>query len=502
MMWLGRADCGWFPLGAHPETGLHVQPGRELRDAVLLTDLLTAAGQMQRLESVDRTLEEFLGQCDNLRPRQLRKILDDAKIAGLAQLSAEDAQQRLREALLHEPSANQRILSQVIFGGKQSGEQIPPPALFQMFGQRFTIDSLVLASVVYDRVQNRDSAGQYRLMPRGLDVLAALGSSEARGLLADDLQRWNYAPQLDSARNLTAAYLASPAGQRSINDLWLGAIGSLSANMSSEKIFPQAMRTNAWRLKQLNTQLASWAELRHDGILYEKQSYTSHVECDYPAGFVEPYPEFYARLASLARAMARSLADMQSGFQRPGDEEEARSLRHLAEKPRKFWGAFASTMDRLERLARKELGGERFTADDESFLKQTIDVRMVDRADCGRGMGPFVRSYTGWYCDLLYPEAEGIDQFQPSVADVHTDSNGHEVLEVGVGRANLALVAVDNGQDRMAFVGPVYTYYEFARPASRRMTDEEFKAALIGGTEPARPDWIGAFDPSASTGRK
>lgn len=497
MMWLGRADCGWFPLGTDPKTGIHSDPRRELHDAVLLTDLLSASGQLQRLAALDRAMQALLGQCDNLRPMDLRKVLDDNKISSLADLAGAGAESRLREALLRHPAINQRIQSQIVFGGKQPGEQIPPPALFQMFGQRFSIDSLALASVVYDRVQTLDSTGHYRKMPHGLDALAALGNVEARGLLADELQRWNYGPQLDATTKLTATHLASPAGQRSIYDHWLAAIRCLHADMSSQQNFPEALRTKAWRLKELNTQLASWAELRHDGILATKQSYTSHVECDYPAAFVEPYPEFYARLAALARRMAASLADAEADLQRPGDAGGSNKLRQATEPARKFWSAFAAVMDRLEHLARKELARQPFTADEELLLKQTIDVRTVDRADCGRGTGPFVRTYTGWYCDLLYPSAEGIDQFRPSVADVHTDSNTQEVLEAGVGRAKLALVAIDNGKNRMAFIGPVYTYYEFTRPATTRMTDEEFATELNTGHEPPRPDWVRAFEPTA-----
>jgi hypothetical protein len=61
------------------------------------------------------------------------------------------------------------------------------------------------------------------------------------------------------------------------------------------------MQTAAWADKMLQTQLASWAQLRHDTILYSKESYTGNVLCEYPAGYVEPYPEFYAAVAQYAR---------------------------------------------------------------------------------------------------------------------------------------------------------------------------------------------------------
>ena len=49
----------------------------------------------------------------------------------------------------------------------------------------------------------------------------------------------------------------------------------------------------------MNAQLASWAELRHDTLLYAKQSYTAVPVCDFPDAYVDPYPEAWA--ASLVR---------------------------------------------------------------------------------------------------------------------------------------------------------------------------------------------------------
>src|SRR6185436_1491987 len=65
---------------------------------------------------------------------------------------------------------------------------------------------------------------------------------------------------------------------------------------------PAVARTEAWGRRVLNTQLASWAQLRHDTILYVKQSYTTGAACEFPEAYVDPYPAFYARLAAYARA--------------------------------------------------------------------------------------------------------------------------------------------------------------------------------------------------------
>jgi hypothetical protein len=52
-------------------------------------------------------------------------------------------------------------------------------------------------------------------------------------------------------------------------------------------------------------------------------------------------------------------------------------------------------------------------------------------------------------------------------------------------------VAVDNGDKATAFVGPAYSYYEFASP--ERLTDEEWRERLRKGRAPARPAWTQDF---------
>lgn len=59
------------------------------------------------------------------------------------------------------------------------------------------------------------------------------------------------------------------------------------SDTSSTVPLPQAACTKAWQDRTLNTQNASWTQLRHDTILYVKQSFTCSTCCEYPAGY--PY---------------------------------------------------------------------------------------------------------------------------------------------------------------------------------------------------------------------
>src|SRR5436189_6442257 len=94
---------------------------------------------------------------------------------------------------------------------------------------------------------------------------------------------------------------------------WLAALRELSAP-TTDASHPEAMRTHAWAMKTLNTQLASWTQLRHDTILYAKQRYTGGDGCVYPAGFVEPRVAFWQRL----RAAITHAADLVSALSYEG----------------------------------------------------------------------------------------------------------------------------------------------------------------------------------------
>src|SRR5262249_22526689 len=144
--------------------------------------------------------------------------------------------------------------------------------------------------------------------------------------------------------------------------------------------FPEAMRTRAWAHKTLNTQLASWTELRHDTVLYARQSSTPLILCFYPAGFVEPRPEFWRRMNLLASS-AGSLPAAMPPFgivqvesrDSPGRFITA-DLASIQSKRQAFFQRFADTMSTLQSLSEKELARQPFSASDIAFLRNLIQA--------------------------------------------------------------------------------------------------------------------------------
>ena len=479
MMWLGRADTGFNVLPPDPAAGNEVDSDRELRAAVAVTMLLKQTGGDKSLASMDHILGFMVGKSDNLSIFGMQKLVDDLKLDTVANALKPDRFKKIKEAIESGDYASQMIRSQLVMSDPNSSQKTDPPSLFQVFGQRYIIDSFVLSQVVYDSIMFNGKK-QRRMMPHGLDVMAALGNDEAIRLLKPELNEWKYSANLRASRD----YVNMHKGEfwnDNLYNVWLGSLRMLD-DRPTEGAFPQVMQTKAWQMKQLQTQLASWAELRHDTILYAKQSYTAGVSCEYPTGYVEPYPEFYAAIKKFGEvASARfKTADFTVGLT---DKNQIQTTKHYQNHITKFFDQFAITVGKLEELAKKELASEPFTTEDIAFLKKTVDRR-------GGGSGP--PTYDGWFGKLFFNNAN-TGKWDPTVVDIHTDPNSSKVREVGVGDVNYLVVAIDNEGDRMVYVGPVFSYYEFDQPTSNRLDDPTWHKMIREGKLPDRPEWTDVF---------
>jgi hypothetical protein len=339
---------------------------------------------------------------------------------------------------------------------------------------------------VHDEIvfQNQKMA---RHRPLGMDVMAALGSREATDLLSSELERWKYSANLLACQQVVEQ-LDSHFWTGSVHHSWLDSLRSLDADLTKEKHAPAATRTAAWQRKQLQTQLASWAELRRDNILYAKQSY-GVPGCSFPCGYVEPYPEFFAKIGGIADNAARVLKTLSLN---PPSEELKGELEGNRARQVAFFQEMSGSMRKLEQIARHELEGLALTELEQSFLQAAFD----DSKDVKFGSRSR-KEYSGWYCGLYYARHQDASGWapmvsKPVVADVHTDVGANQVLEVATGHARLMVFAVENGAESTLFVGPVFSYFEFWQPAKDRLTDEKWRERLAN-LPLAVPEWTSAF---------
>jgi hypothetical protein len=346
-----------------------------------------------------------------------------------------------------------------------------------LLGQKFLIDSYVFSEVVYDRISHQGKK-VWRPLPDPLDAMAALGNEDALALLEKEMDSYKYAPNMAGLNYLIESY-DEPFWKQSLYNTWLSALRSLNPPASSDGL-PYFMQTTAWHHEKLTTQLTSWAQLRHDNILYGKQSYTGGTGCSYPYTYVEPYPELYGILAEFARAASGFLGEVLSGEQL-GSRDRILS----------YYARYGDILDQLQGIAQKELSGVPLTEPEITFLKTMINSYMSS--------GP---SVTGWYMDLFFDHQKAL-QMDFTVADVHTQPTDEfggvvgNVLHVGNGQINMGVFLADNpchpGQ-YMAFAGPVSSFHYEVRPGFERLTDQDWEAKFWDQDQyPERPDWVASY---------
>jgi len=424
----------------------------------------------------------FVGTADDLTPYEYLAALE--KIFGREfapnQLAAEAKMLELKAELT-------QMRNPEIYGGSGICIVYPPITKEKLYeclsktkgmrfmGQRFVPDSYMFQNLVSPAVgmyvgngspftMKMTQLGPARCFPRGLDVMAVLGSDKAYEILKREGDTeyqgkdTSYDKQLKQLRNEFAAFTKED-WNRNLYWSWLYVLKPLLEKYG--KGYPAFMQTEAWQDKELNTALASWAELRHDTILYAKQSYTPRMT-SVPAppkpliGYIEPVPEFYARMLDLTKMTREGLSQLGALSQ-----EEDNRLANLE-----------SVLDRSLRISISELKGAELSQDDYDFIRD------------------FGQSLENVICGI---EAEGKET--TIVADVHTDTNSPpEVLEEGVGYVDLILVAykVPDGRTIIG-AGPTLSYYEFKQPINNRLTDEQWKEMLKSGQTPPRPTWTSSF---------
>lgn len=471
MMWYGRMG---FLL---KNSELLPAPNAEIQTlaACLIADALARveAGPGKAFDVWNRiyTVTAFyVGLADDLTPEEylggIRTVAGAA--AGLKALADPATFQALRAHLasLRKPE---------IYGG--TGDcQVPAPydpahidecldksKGLRFMGQRFIPDSYVFQNLVGMDYEGQGRPftwvmsllGPIRGFPRGLDAMDLLGSDRAQAILVaeGDTEYKLYAEQRQKLIEEFDAFSIED-WNRNLYWSWLYVLKSLLGSYPPG--YPTFMQSEAWRDKSLNTALASWTELRHDTILYAKQSYTP-LRASLPPqvrGYVEPVPEFYARLLALSEMTGRGLTELEV----------------LSEPARQRLESLAEVLKQLLALSVKELGNEPLTEQDYAFIREIAGV--LEQTVVG------VRE-VGLKTTL--------------VADVHTDANSGSVLEEGVGHVDLVAVVVPQPDGTLSLaIGPVLSYYEFKWPMADRLTDEAWRE-LLASKPPARAPWTGSF---------
>ncbi|MBO4658987.1 MAG: DUF3160 domain-containing protein [Prevotella sp.] len=335
--------------------------------------------------------------------------------------------------------------------------------------QRYQPDAEVLLEMCdYENVPTK------RDVPKGLDFMAAMGSTAAERILISELKedkRWEkFTPTLGQMKTLMQQHTDWNA---SVATKWMSALDAL--NKFDDSRLPYFMKTPQWDKKNLNATLASWAELKHDAILYAKQPFAA--ECgdgSLPAptvvGYVEPNIAFWEK--------AVKLLDETNGVLKRYDllTEEVEQMGEEMKDEAQFF------LD----ISKKELEGKKITNEEYEHIRyigatfENLSLQMLKEPD---------QILMGWF------DVQGADKSIAVVADVYTangDNNPEQsILYEGVGPAHEIYVVVEVDGYLRLMRGGVFSYREFKRPVLEpRMTDEEWQEKLKQYPNTGKPSWM------------
>ncbi|MDD2421031.1 MAG: DUF3160 domain-containing protein [Heliobacteriaceae bacterium] len=453
MMWYGRMT---FRLKSEDET----------RSAILLTLALASNDKSQ--QSWQKIYEPtcfFVGKSDDLGYYQYKKLFDQVygnnfKPDDLISDQAKWNQFITAAQNLEAPKIN----SIPIFDETLQPDREKEIKGFRLLGQRYTLDADVFQRLIYREVKE-NPAGERRMLPRGLDIPAAMGSKEAYAILEElgDTRYRNYPENMRKMQSYIAG-LDKNLWTQNLYWSWLHTLKPLTEEKPEG--YPSFMCNQAWDRKELNTYLGSWTELKHDTILYAKQVMAEmggggSEEDD--RGYVEPNPDLYARLAALSALTREGLLS-----------------RELLEKRDQV------ALERLEALA--------LSLRDISAKELTNQPLSDEEYDLIRSFGGQLEHF--WLEALRDYKTDLPPKFWDNpaalVADVAT-APPDLVLEEATGMvSNIYVVVPVDGKLRIA-QGGVYSYYEFPWPASDRLTDQKWKEMLRNQEAPELPQWTGMF---------
>ena len=345
-------------------------------------------------------------------------------------------------------------------------QAISDPDKINFMPQRYVPDNLVLGNM-YDDKPNSD-----RAYPTGLDVFDAFGVKAAGNILDSTDKNAKSWGDFASTRKKMASELSNfkDYDLTSYNK-W---IQVLTVMQNPQKDYPGFMQTPAWECKNLNTALASWAELKHDAILYAEQPMSA--ECGggeefpepEPVGFVEPNIKFWETLKEAIENVAEGVSGV-------GADSQFENIT----------AQFMSMVDHCISISNAELKHQ-LIGEDVYFI---------------RNIGSTMEWFT---LSVLDPDVEdhidswhyvtGADRSVAVVADVFTrntlNCQKQGILYEATGAPNKIFVLVEcNGHLYLAS-GATFSYYEFVRGMGDRLTDEQWQKMLEEKKSPAQPTWF------------
>ena len=446
MMWLQNA-----PFGTDKDD--------QLEQALLLAQTIGGNAQLtKQYKDITEPITYLMGMPDDVSILQVYAEIQKSGSTVSELINDKKKFEAIRKAL-EELSKKQSIIKPKF--------QASSPFKICLMPQRYMPDSEVLQEMV-----DYESTPTLRDVPKGLDILASIGISSAERILIQELkeqEKWNkYTSNLEQMKKR----MGEIDWNQTVANKWIAALKDVNSKNAQ---YPKFMLSPQWDKKNLNTALASWAELKHDAILYAKQP--MGAECGgggppepYVKGYVEPNIAYWTKAIELIDATMDVLKRFDLVTEK--GTTAATDLREQAEF--------------LLNCSKKELAGKNLTEQEYRQIEtigstfENITLNLIKEPD---------QFLMGW------GNVNGADKKISVVADVYTANSNNNpdksVLYEAVGPAHEIYVVVELDGYLYLTRGAVFSYREFQEDiAAPRKTDEEWQQELQTQPDKGIPNWM------------
>lgn len=425
MMWLQRMRFSTICKDSDP----YVQ----MRSALMLSKAYMKHSEFFE-ENIYRPISILLQNSDDIRLAEIYNAWAGMGFSD-SDLCSDNAMKKIAEKAAQLNKA--AIVSDIV------GDDEEMPVFMGIMGQRYIFDSEVFQQLVYNNVtlytgSNKAAftlGGDIRIVPRGLDLFYTLGSTHAYLILEEegDVQYLGYR---ENVKKMQEKYKQLPFEDNYYNRVLKQFTMMINHRKDNAPLF---MLDKRWYKKELNTMLAAWASLRHDVILYAKQSYTIRATSKMPGSSIEysiicePYTQLYDGMKTDLHFLFDEL------YKQTGD------------------AVFTDLDESYSRLTELYIDISKYTLKKQVYRDREALISAIGLTD--------------YYLKKLLVNKDEKQDNAVIVADVHTDPNTMQVLEEAVGPPAVITAEFMNEN----FKGYAMSYFEFTNPLSSRMTDEEWR---------------------------
>ena len=424
-----------------------------------------AARNYEKWQEVFNPITDLIGLSDDLSFDDIIPLWKKENSSDLNSYISDEKNLRTFIALCHQKLKPPAISgNSLLYGAHEGSKENPrPPMGWRFLGQRFTYDSYIHSEVSAPRIK--------RPNVMGLDVMKAFGSAVADKLLEGDYGRFEkLKASLDELEKIFASFDSSFWSKTYYNLVLLQIKNQACFGQGSGYFFTKGA---LWNVKSLLASHGTWAELRHDTILYVKQSYAEMGGGDdmEPTYRVKPLPDPV----------------------------------NYVEPNIPFWQGSLAAVDKLISVYKKydllDKESENALTGLQEVYSKALEIALAEKEDApiSSEQNSWIRTACYTLGRLIMVHVEGNyfddpDQLKMAcIADVYTNAEENTCLEVAVGIPNRIYVPLNDGQGgKRIAVGYGFSYYEFKQSADDRLTDEKWKKMVYSQEQDVkslRPFW-------------